>query len=228
VPARSVSWLALPKGEVHIWPAQPTEGGIGLAKLARTLSADEQQRAAEFRFARDRDRFTRHRGLLRTVLSWYLSLEPAEIRFSYGRSGKPSLDHRVHARPLHFNLAHAGDVALLAVSRRRVGVDVELMEPLPDLAGIAARFLSRRESALIRRLPESRRLSAFFRAWTRKEAILKAAGEGLGREGEAESTRIFRVVSIVPTPGLLGAVAAEGDNWRVRWLDLATDPPVPH
>ena len=200
-----------------------------MAELEALLSPDERARAASFRSPLDADRFVIRRGLLRTLLSFYLPAKPADIRFVDGCCGKPLLDPGRHAPCLSFNLARAGDMVLYAVTGgRAVGVDVEFVEPLPDLEGLTTSVLTRREAAVIRTLPEDQRLVAFFKDWTRKEAYLKALGDGLARPpDQVDVGQAFRIETIVPAQGYLGAVAAEGNGWQLRSLDWPPESSAP-
>jgi 4'-phosphopantetheinyl transferase len=131
-------------------------------------------------------------------------------------------------------------MALYAITHRcRVGVDLEFVEQLPDLEGVARQFFSSRELDRLHRLSTDERLLAFFIGWTRKEAYLKARGDGLTRspdqvevglesfrsnvldaaDSEDSRDRFWRVDSVLPGAGYVGAVAAEGDDWGIRWLD---------
>ena len=147
-------------------------------RLAQYLHADEQERAARFHFERDREAYETARGTLRLVLAGYCQIEPTAVPIAYAERGKPYL-----AAPysqLKFNLSHAGDWALLAVSDgRELGVDVEKIRPLPELEQIAERFFAPIEREALLALPAEQRLTAFFTCWTRKEAYIKALGDGL-------------------------------------------------
>jgi 4'-phosphopantetheinyl transferase len=168
--------LRLGAADLHIWLIQVDPPPESLRALAATLSPDEQHRAARFHFERDRIRFVAARGNLRRILSRYRGCNASDITFEYSSHGKPALPHD----PLSFNLSHSGDWALCAVTlARRVGVDIELLRP--DLASetIAERFFAPGEVAALRALPLGEQTAAFFRCWTRKEAFVKARGEGL-------------------------------------------------
>lgn len=175
---------------------------------------------------KDRDAFVLRRGLLRTILSRYLALDPAEVGFGYGLYGKPVLDPRSGA--LSFSLSNPKDLIVCAVSRRAaLGVDVELVEWRPDLDGISARFLPG-EADLVAVLPGDERLPAFYRRWVRQEAYLKATGDGLtaapaGIEAGL-AARGWKIELIVPAPGYLGALVAEGGDWRISWLEWRHAP----
>jgi 4'-phosphopantetheinyl transferase len=168
--------MQLPDNEVHVWEAsldRPREVVQGFRTL---LTAGERERADRFRFERDRDRYVVGRGQLRSLLAAYQGVRPTELRFEYGEFEKPALA----GADLHFNLAHSGDVVLFAFTRAgEVGVDVELEATRPRDERLAERFFSPAEVATFRSLPRSERPRAFLRCWTRKEAFLKARGDGL-------------------------------------------------
>ncbi len=169
-----------PADEVHVWAAWLAPPPAALAEFGASLSSAEAERAARFRFERDRDRFVAGRGLLRRLLGRYLQTDPQAVEFTYSAEGKPALAGAFAASGLHFNLAHSEGLALLAVTRAGpVGIDVERIRALSDAAELVSRFFSARESAAFRLLPEDQKPAAFFSLWTRKEAWLKATGEGL-------------------------------------------------
>jgi 4'-phosphopantetheinyl transferase len=148
-----------------------------LAELRATLAPDEHARAARLRFARDADRFVAGRGLLRVALGARVGEDPARLRFAYGTAGKPSLaDHP----DLRFNVSGAGGVGLLAMADGiELGVDVELAGAAYAGLDVARQFFARDELAALRALDPAARPLAFLRCWTRKEAYVKAHGDGL-------------------------------------------------
>ena len=174
--------VACDEGEVHVWLASLEQEPRVARALHDTLNADERQRADRFHFAKDRAHFVVARGVLRDILGRYLGTPPARIGFSYSRYGKPSLkegDGDDGAR-LCFNVSHSHELALYAVARgREIGLDIEHLRE--DLAGpeIAERFFSPAEVAALRTLAPELHTAAFFNCWTRKEAYIKALGEGL-------------------------------------------------
>src|SRR5262249_25780855 len=137
---------------------------------------DERERMARFRFANDRNNFLFCRSMLRILLASYLGTSPAELRFAYSAHGKPSLATPVGN--LEFNLSHSQGIVLFAFSvQTKVGVDVEHIRRDLNVQEIAGRFFSAAEKrALMQRLDA---YDAFFHCWTRKEAFVKARGEGL-------------------------------------------------
>src|SRR5439155_15430775 len=151
-----------------------------LPDFAGLLSASERKRADRFQFDRDRVRFIVRRGLLRQILARYLACDPAEISFTYEARGKPSLANLMERHSIHVNLSHSHGLALIAVARQHaLGFDVERVRPMPEADQIAAKFFSTRENAVLNALPSDSMLEGFFHCWTRKEAYLKATGEGI-------------------------------------------------
>jgi 4'-phosphopantetheinyl transferase len=171
--------LEIERLDVHVWSAGLQHEAPVLDALRATLDDDELARAERFVFERHRLRYVAAHGLLRRVLSGYLGVAPAEIRFGHARHGKPYLAGEVQP-DLRFNLSHSGDRMLVAVAvGRDVGVDLELVGRDRDFAGIARHFFSPNEVAALTALPERERRAAFYRCWTRKEAYIKAIGSGL-------------------------------------------------
>lgn len=228
--------------EVHVWRAYLGQPAPRIHELSRLLSNDERERAERFHFEHDRRRFIVGRGALRILLGRYLRIEPAQLRFRYGLRGKPYLSKEFEGSGLAFNAAHSNELAVYAItSGREVGIDLEYIRPLPDAAQIAARFFSARENMALVSLPASQRLEAFFSCWTRKEAYIKAVGDGLARpldqfqvsltpgepvqllwvEGRAEETTRWSMEALAPAPGYVGAIAVEGSDWHLeRWQCL--------
>jgi len=184
---RRITWprppgrLRLDEHQTHLWAFSLDLGGGELYRLFELLSPEEQQRARRFRFDLHRDRFIAARTQLRLLLSHYTREEPNQIQFTYGTNGKPQVVSTDSNSTLEFNLAHSAELALLAVNRSvPVGVDLEELHLLEDAPALVARFFSTRENQSFQQLRESQKLSAFFNLWTRKEAWLKATGEGIG------------------------------------------------
>jgi 4'-phosphopantetheinyl transferase len=167
---------SLSGNEVHVWEGSLDRPPEAVQRFRALLSDDELERADRFRFERHRSRYVAGRGQLRSLLARYLDAQPAVLRFEYGEFEKPALA----GSDLHFNLAHSGAVVLFALTRAgEVGIDVELEESRPRDERLAERFFSPAEVATLRSLPHSERARAFLRCWTRKEAFLKARGDGL-------------------------------------------------
>lgn len=175
---RLASSTRLQRDQLHVW-AIPISDPL-LATNQQLLSTDEQTRAARFRLARVRQYFITARARLRMILSTYLEIDPAAVRFVYDKLGKPSLDSSTHGNGLFFNLTHSGELAVVAVtSDCEVGIDVERLRPVRHAEGIARRFFHHDEAADVLACRGQERMGAFFRCWTRKEAVVKAVGKGL-------------------------------------------------
>lgn len=184
---------------VHVWRAGLDLPPADLTALLPTLSQDERARANAFRSSPARARFVAARGLLRRILVRYLGGHPGDLRFSYGVRGKPALAHDAGARSLRFSVAHSRGLALYAISwGREIGVDLECVDPAVDSA-MAERLFSPLEIAALRALPPGHRAAGFYACWTRKEAYLKARGDGFAVDPDRFG------VSVAPdgTPALL-------------------------
>jgi len=228
-----ISRLALPftiaPHELHLWLVALDCPTLSLAGLRKLLPPDECERADRFLVDVARRAFVASRGALRITLSHYLQVDPQEIRFDYTEKGKPFLTSSDGANPIRFNLSHSGKCALIVIANsHEVGVDIELIQDRPDLYETAGRFFSQGEQALLERLPPLERHSAFYRIWTHKEAVLKAAGQGItaglrapdltaateprvsGKASLIEHGGLrWLVQGLEPAPGYEGAVAVE-------------------
>ena len=144
------------------------------------LSEAERHRARRLSFERDRRRFTVARARLRQLLGERLGARPESVELVYGEHGKPVLSQRFSASGLHFNVSHCDDVAVYAFSSgREIGIDIESVRAIPDADEIAKRFFSRREYETYLALDPLDKPLGFFNCWTRKEAFIKALGDGL-------------------------------------------------
>lgn len=224
--------------EIDFWTAPLELAPDILRGLAATLSEPERERAQRFFFETHRNRFVAGRGLLRVILARYLSARPGQVQFEYGPAGKPALAGEFAECGIEFNLSHCEELAVLAVTRRtRIGADVERIWMPAEADELVNRFFSRREAALFARLQASDKPLAFFNLWTRKEAFLKATGQGighcLGRVEVAflpnEAPRLLQLPAEVaggnagqwalhvvePASGYVAAIACEGTPKRV-------------
>lgn len=218
--------------EVHIWQADLLHSDAEMEKLAPLLSADERQRADRFRFEPDRRKFILCRGMLRTILGQYLQRDPIALTFEYGKHGKPAL---IESNALSFNLAHSGDRALYAVTQHHaIGVDIEQLRSVQYAEQLVNRYFSPEERQAYQLLPEHQKQLAFFRAWTGKEAFLKAIGSGLSLpldqvavtispDRSAELLRLpaehslnqWRLSQFVPTEKYVGAIVVPQKSLKV-------------
>lgn len=207
------SWsrLVASSGDDAIWLADLDAADAGDTALA-LLTDDERARAARFVFDTHRRRFIACRAWLRRRLGERLGRDAATLRFEYGPAGKPSLG----GDALRFNVSHSDRYALLAVAQAaEVGVDIERVRPLADMDAVAARVFSAAERDALARVPAGRKAEAFFAGWTRKEAYIKARGQGIGLLGavEVEVTpdRPARLLRIDGGPGEL-------ERWSIQAL----------
>lgn len=179
IPAREVT-ASFVNGAFELLVARLDLGPEAVRAAAALLSAVEQRRAGRFAFDRDRRRFVVARAGLRELLAARLGIRPESVELMNGPHGKPALAREFCRGNLRFNLSHSGDVAVYAISRgREIGVDVEAVRVMPDGDDIAARFFSVRENETYRGLDARDRPLGFFQCWTRKEAFIKALGDGL-------------------------------------------------
>ena len=234
--------IVLSSHEVHIWRAPLELPASCVQSLQHTLSSDELSRAASFYAEKDQRRFIVARGVLRAILSRYLDMEPRQFRFCYSSYGKPALVTASREEKLCFNLSHSCALVLYAVTcNREVGLDIEHMRANFAYEEIAERFFSPQENATLRALPAHLQHEAFFNCWTRKEAYIKAHGEGLSmpldefdvslapgepaallttRRDPQEASR-WSLRELAPGPGYVAALAVEGYSWRLacwQWL----------
>ena len=204
----------LAAGEVHVWLASLSVRAAALSTYLATLRDDERERAARYHFNRDRDAYIAGRGILRELLGRYFSQQPSDIKISYSDYGKPY----VVGASTRFNLAHAGGLALFAFAQdTAVGVDLEQERELDDALAIAKRFFSPVEWESLAALPSVEQRAAFFRIWSRKEAFIKAVGQGLSYPLDSfevtaaeDETRLLRV----------GDDSAEAGAWSLLALPV--------
>jgi 4'-phosphopantetheinyl transferase len=234
--------LRLPSDEVHVWRLSLDHPAPVLRQLEGVLSGHERARADRFVFARDRRRYVAAHGQLRHVLAGYLHQRPEAVELTGEAGAKP----RVAADPaVRFSLSHSGDLSLVAVaSGREVGVDVEELRPVDDPDDLVVKCFSELEREEWATVPEGLRQPVFLETWTRKEALLKALGEGLSRrlscfavtvapgrparilrfEEEASVAGRFELHPLRPGPGYVGTLAVEGRGLRVLSLEGASLP----
>ena len=213
--------------QVHIWLARldPETEQSWCHRIAATTS-DERDRASRFRRPGDGERYLAAHGALRLLLGRYLTCDPLTLRFAVSTNGKPFLE----TRNLQFNLSHSGDLAFIAVAQsRQVGADIEQVRPMPDLQAVAARVCTPGELDRLGGLAESERERAFFAMWTRKEALAKATGEGIGaiardaRDALTGGDGRWTVAELNDVPGYAACVAAEGAGWTLVRNELTED-----
>lgn len=219
--------------ELHVW-AVPLHGDP--EPLGALLSAAERQRLERFRFADHRRRYQIGHGALRAILGAYLQHDPRELEFVQGPRGKPYL----RGHNLYFNLSHSAKLALIGISSLELGLDCEKLRHLESLTEIARKHFSEPEFAELDALHGDARQLAFYRCWTRKEAYIKALGEGLSmpldsfdvslceqpelrlcRDGR-EDPRQWSMLDVSPGPDFVAAAALRARDLSVRRFRMVT------
>jgi 4'-phosphopantetheinyl transferase len=229
--------LSLGKEDVHVWFAFMDDMVPSFRSFLATLAADEISKTGRFHFQKDRDRYVLTRGLLREILSRYRGSRPGELQFCYSAHGKPALIAERGDERLSFNLSHANAAVVYAVTRgREVGVDLEYVSGDIDDRELAERCFSPREASALRLLPSGLRQKAFMTCWTRKEAYIKASGEGLSLnlesfdvlaqgdpaprlhiESDPREAARWSLADLEAPAGYVAALAIEGNAHRVRY-----------
>jgi 4'-phosphopantetheinyl transferase len=220
-----------PKAE--IWTIQLDHASIQMDLCEEVLSTDEQERAAKFKFQRDRRRYIVAHATLRSILAAHMTKSPQELTFTHGKNGKPYLAGTDIERDIQFNLTHSHEVALLAVTRgQEIGVDVEYMNRDFAFTEVAERFFTASEVQALLALPVPLQKQAFYKCWTSKEAFLKAKGTGLSGElGEVtielidnHSVKVkatlpdWSLTELMPCDGYVGALVLEGVQPQLKYF----------
>lgn len=165
---------------VHIWIARLDIPSVQIQDLRNILSKDELDRAKRFSVEQHRTHFIAGRGFLRLILSRYLEISPDLIRFRYTSFGKPILDIQPEEKTLHFNLSHSNGIALYAFSKgSKIGIDIEYLQHQIAFKQLSEQFFAPNEIKVLRVLSDAKQRMMFFQLWTRKEAYIKAIGQGL-------------------------------------------------
>jgi 4'-phosphopantetheinyl transferase len=225
-------------GTIEIWTTILRASAEDIERFSTLLSPDERARQARMLAGAVRDRFTIARATLRLLAARYLGIQSPDVEFSYGPRGKPAFA-AAGDEDLHFNLAHSEDVAVYAFARGyEVGVDVEHVRETPDMDRIARRFFATDECAALESVGSRDRARAFYLAWTRKEAYVKAVGDGLhipldsfsvtlrpgeearliGFDSDSKFARHWNLHHFEVEPGFVGAVAYRGPRQQLNIL----------
>ncbi|MEA3238489.1 MAG: 4'-phosphopantetheinyl transferase superfamily protein [Candidatus Bipolaricaulota bacterium] len=205
--------------------------------LEEHLSIDEIRRANRYRQERDRSRYIVAHGVLRELLADYMALSPRDISFGHTEKGKPFLKGGGGEQRLRFNLSHSGEWAAVGFAlSTEVGIDIEQIDLSVSIEAVARRFFSNSEFEAIQAIPLEQRTAAFFTTWTRKEAYVKARGDGIADRlrnfrvsVDPEQSAILLTDSIDPhaiaswkiydlniAHGYAAAIAAEGATHQIR------------
>jgi len=233
--------ISLGNNEVHIWRVNLDRDPLYVQSIYKHLSKDEQKKAERFFFDKDRKNYIVARGFLRVVLSRYLDKNPNELRFLYNCYGKPRLLGFQGFGNITFNVSHSRSIALFVITRyREVGIDLEYILPDFDFMQAAEQFFSFRENAALREIPRKKeRERAFYNCWTRKEAYIKARGEGLSlplnqfdvsvtpgepakllrHYGIPQEVNRWALKEIQIARGFVASLAIEGKDWHLTCFD---------
>ena len=211
----AVSADLAPTDGIRLWSLRLDDRGTRSARAASILSPEERERASRILDARRRARFERVRVALRELLGAALGTAPACVQIRQGHTGKPYID----GSPVCFSVSHARDVALIGITRAGpVGVDVQRLRPDQDPLRVAKHFFHESEAEAMAALPPAAAADAFLRAWTAKEAVLKALGIGIW----GNTSRV--VVKLEPG-GRLSLLAVPGTVPAKQWSLI--EAPVP-
>jgi len=204
-------------GEVELWTARLDLAALENRLSGSLLSEEELERARRLRFESDRVHFTASRLWLRLVLAHGLGVGTAEIRLQTRSDGKPELAPPLPAR-LRFSMSRSGSLGLFALAfDSEVGVDLEDRSRVGDVEAVGGRIFSPAERAILDGLDDEEKQRSFCQIWTRKEAVLKALGVGLGAPLEALDVSGEVALWDTARPG----VPDEPRTWFVHDLDVA-------
>ena len=220
----------IPANAVHVWRINISANLGKLQALSATLNAAERLRGGKYVHERDRNRFIVSRGAQRLILGMYLNTRPRLLDFALGENKKPYLITD-NGKELQYNLSHSGDWILLAVSAREIGSDMEYIDSTFNYHDLLPEHFSEEESAYVNRQNSAER---FYTLWTRKEALLKATGQGLGdhlkhtpaldgshimHTSLSGHTSNWQIKSFSIQDGYMGSIAVEGTLPLLQFWD---------
>jgi 4'-phosphopantetheinyl transferase len=229
--------FTLSRNEVHVWRASLDQNEATIEGLWRLLTPEERQRAQRYVRKESQQQFVVARGVLRQIIALYTGLAPAALKFTSNRYGRPLLSKDSNPAELDFNLSHSGNLVLYAFSRGRVvGIDIEAVRKEIATLNIAENFFSPDEVTTLKSVSEDMHTVAFFNCWTRKEAYIKAVGEGLSHplhnfsvslapheeaallsvRGDQRAAARWKIYALEPGTGYVAAVIAENPPFSLR------------
>jgi phosphopantetheinyl transferase len=182
----------LKKNSIHILSARYEDLERNFRILSDVISQKEQETGPTFRKSADAKKYVMRRGIVRCILAHYTRYEPEMITFITGKHGKPELDPDKNSAEVSFNLSHSREKILIGITKkRRVGVDVVLMNPLYRFQDTAEYMMTPIEKAFLKSIEPTLRYEVFFRIWAAKEAIIKATGSTLSLMGTTDLSDII-------------------------------------
>lgn len=208
--------MLITDSEIHIYRIKISDNVSSAEDFKSILSDDELLKAGRYKFENLRMNYIISRSMLRIILSGYLQISPSEIHFNYTNKGKPFLSET----NLKFNLSHSNDYTVYAFNRKEeIGVDLEFLREVPDAGRISKNYFSAEEIKELNEVDKENLYRAFLNCWTRKEAFIKAKGDGLSFPLENFS------VSLKPetTPELLWVKNEDKNNWSLYDLNIDDD-----
>ena len=238
--------LSLSRDDVHVWCSSLNFPDISIGQMAQVLSADELKRAERFHFHENRNQFIAAHALLRKLLAKYMNIEAGRISFEYGRNGKPFLSEKCSYEKIRFNLSRSNGYAIFAFANdREIGVDIEYVKEFAYMDKVAEQVFSPKDNAVLRSFAKIEKKEAFFTFWSRKEAYLKAIGEGFSSasdtvdissytidesisvysKGNSGAISCWTIQDLTPLPGFIAAFAVEGAGavyhcWQIHRISL--------
>lgn len=163
-----------PVNFLNIWRTPVNLGREDLEAMKGCMNEEELQKAERFYQHDDTIRYIIGRGFLRRLIGAYLNLEPKSVELSQNRYNKPLLASHHN---FHFNISHAGDWVVFALSNYSTGIDIEPVDLSFAYQEVLPQFFEPSEIGYLAKSASPQR--SFFKIWTRKEAFLKATGWGL-------------------------------------------------
>ncbi len=229
---------------VHVWYCDLKVSGSRLARYTELLSPDELSRAQRFRFTRDKQNFIVARGVLRVLLGHYCQCPANKLSFHYAEHGKPYLQTQHNFNNVTFNLAHSHDISVYAFMRyHAIGIDIEYIQRNIDELTLAKQFFAKEEYQQLVRLSQEQQHRGFFNGWTRKEAFIKALGDGLfyplnrfvvsltpeqpakviSIDGDEQAAQAWTLAEFTPKTNYVGAIASNRNIETIAYYQWEHD-----
>ena len=203
----------LDKGKIDIWFSRVDWLASEIKKIEVLLSQEEKGRAQRFQFLQDRNRYIVRHGVLQLLLAGYQSCKPGQIDIRATVNGKPYLEGQQKRGGIHFNVSSSDTFTAIAFSRNgSIGIDIEKIRDIPDILEIVERHFTSDEKHQIFSCPENLRKALFYKFWTRKEAVLKAQGEGLLKQLDCVDVDI-KLKTQVPWKVRVAGASATEEFW---------------